>query len=72
LFDLLTADQPNPPSFDFRAIWGLLLENSASPERTAWAFGHALTEYWTQSLTPEQLRSRFDYYLAAASPIVKP
>ena len=72
LFDLLTADQPNPPSFDFRAIWGLLLENSISPERTAWAFGHALTEYWTQSLTPEQLRSRFDYYLAAASPIVKP
>ena len=72
LFDLLTAAQPNPPSFDFRAIWGLLLENSASPERTAWAFGHALTEYWTQSLTPEQLRSRFDYYLAAASPIVKP
>lgn len=66
LFDLLTADQPNPPSFDFRAIWGLLLENSASPERTAWAFGHALTEYWTQSLTPEQLRSRFDDYLKIA------
>jgi len=72
LFDLLTADQPNPPSFDFRAIWGLLLENSASPERTAWAFGHALTEYWTQSLTPEQLRSRFDDYLKMANPIVKP
>ncbi len=71
LFDLLTADQPNPPSFDFRAIWGLLLENSASPEHTAWAFGHALTEYWTQSLTPEQLRSRFDYYLKIASPIVE-
>ncbi len=66
LFDLLTADQPNQPSFDFRAIWGLLLENSASPERTAWAFGHALTEYWTQSLTPEQLRSRFDDYLKIA------
>ncbi|MCY7273170.1 MAG: GTPase family protein, partial [Phormidesmis sp. CAN_BIN44] len=63
LFNLLTADQPNPPSFDFRAIWALLLENSASPERTAWAFGHVLTEYWTQSLTPEQLRSRFDDYL---------
>ncbi len=70
LFDLLTADQPNPPSFDFRAIWGLLLENSASPERTAWAFGHALTEYWTQSLTPEQLRSRFDDYLKISNPTV--
>ena len=67
LYNLLTADQSNPPSFDFRAIWGLLLENSASPERTAWAFGHALTEYWTQSLTPEQLRSRFDYYLIDGS-----
>ena len=72
LYNLLTADQSNPPSFDFRAIWGLLLENSASPERTAWAFGHALTEYWTQSLTPEQLRSRFDDYLKMANPIVKP
>jgi len=71
LYNLLTADQSNPPSFDFRAIWGLLLENSASPERTAWAFGHALTEYWTQSLTPEQLRSRFDDYLKMASPIVE-
>ncbi|WP_068815040.1 GTPase family protein [Phormidesmis priestleyi] len=71
LYNLLTADQSNPPSFDFRAIWGLLLEDSASPERTAWAFGHALTEYWTQSLTPEQLRSRFDDYLKMASPIVE-
>lgn len=66
LFNLLTADQPNSPSFDFRAIWGLLIENSASPEHNAWAFGHALTEYWTQSLTSEQLRSRFEHYLTIA------
>ncbi|MCY7323694.1 MAG: 50S ribosome-binding GTPase [Phormidesmis sp. CAN_BIN36] len=70
LFNLLTADQLNPPSFDFRAIWGLLIENSASPDHNAWAFGHALTEYWTQSLTPEQLRSRFEFYLTA-SPTVR-
>lgn len=66
LFNLLTADRPNPPDFDFRAIWGLLIENSASPEHNAWAFGHALTEYWTQSLTSEQLRSRFEHYLTIA------
>ncbi len=63
LFDLLTAHQPNPPSFDLRNLWGLLIENSASPEHNAWAFGHALTEYWTQSLTAEQLRSRFEHYI---------
>ena len=72
LFNLLAAHQPNSPSFDLRAIWGLLIENSASPEQNAWAFGHALTEYWTQSLTPEQLRSRFEHYEAIATPTVKP
>jgi uncharacterized protein len=62
LFSLLNVDT-NPLKFDMLAFWSLLLENSASPDRNASAFGQALVEYWTQNLTPEQLRSRFDYYL---------
>jgi uncharacterized protein len=63
LFSLLNVDA-NPLKFDILALWSLLLENSASPDRNASAFGHALVEYWTQNLTPEQLRSRFDAYLS--------
>jgi uncharacterized protein len=67
LFNLLTPHQLNPPSFDLMSLWGLLLENSAPPDKNAWAFGHALTEYWTQSLTPDQLQSRFEHYLQVAT-----
>ncbi|MBD2307630.1 GTPase family protein [Chroococcidiopsis sp. FACHB-1243] len=62
LFSLLNPDK-NPRNFDLLALWSLLLENSASPENNAWAFGHALVEYWTQSLTVEQLRQRYEGYL---------
>lgn len=61
LFALLKTD--GKPNFDLLSLWPLLLENSAAPDRNAWAFGHALIEYWTQSLTVEQFRKRFDYYL---------
>ncbi|MBD2532611.1 GTPase family protein [Nostoc flagelliforme FACHB-838] len=64
LFSLLNTANPNPLNFELRSLWPLLLENSASPDRNAWAFGHALVEYWTQNLTVEQLRERFEYYLA--------
>jgi hypothetical protein len=59
LFSLLHPDQ----SFDLRALWPMLLENSARSDRNAWAFGRALVEYWTQNLTVEQLRERFEFYL---------
>ncbi|GAB4242038.1 MAG: hypothetical protein Kow00121_68020 [Elainellaceae cyanobacterium] len=49
-------------SFDLMALWPVLLDNSTSPDRNAWAFGHALVEYWTQNLTTNQLRQRFEYY----------
>jgi predicted GTPase len=62
LFSLFNADA-NPLKFDLQSLWSLLLENSASPDRDAWAFGHALVEYWTQNLTVEQLRQRYEYYL---------
>ncbi|NEQ39798.1 MAG: GTPase family protein [Okeania sp. SIO3I5] len=62
LFSLLSGDT-NLGSFDMLALWPLLLENPATPDRNAWAFGHALVEYWMQNLTIEQLRERFENYL---------
>jgi len=67
LFPLLNPDtslsKSNSPKFDLLALWPLLLDNSAAGDRNAWAFGHALLEYWTQDLTSEQLQERFKYYL---------
>ncbi|NJP12279.1 MAG: GTPase, partial [Leptolyngbyaceae cyanobacterium RU_5_1] len=60
---LLLSDTPNIHNFDLLSLWPLLLENSAAPDRNAWAFGHALVEYWSQSLTIAQLRKRYDEYL---------
>ncbi|NES78875.1 MULTISPECIES: GTPase family protein [Okeania] len=62
LFSLFSGDA-NLGSFDLLALWPLLLENPSSPDRNAWAFGHALVEYWMQNLTVEQLRERFDSYV---------
>ncbi|HYW20640.1 MAG TPA: GTPase family protein [Nodularia sp. (in: cyanobacteria)] len=66
LFSLLHTSKVNPLNFDLLSLWPLLLENSASPNRNAWAFGHALVEYWTQDLNVEKLRERFNYYLKEA------
>ena len=63
LFPLLNIDNSKSRNFDLLSLWPLLLENPSTPGRNAWAFGHALIEYWTQDLTIEQLRTRFDYYL---------
>ncbi|NES19571.1 MAG: GTPase family protein, partial [Symploca sp. SIO3E6] len=63
LFSLLNKEDSNTLNFDLLSFWPLLIENSASPERNAWAFGHALVEYWTQNLTVEGLQEKFDYYL---------
>ncbi|WP_341528995.1 GTPase family protein [Nostoc sp. UHCC 0302] len=63
LFSLLNTGNSNPLNFELLSLWPLLLENPTSPERNAWAFGHALVEYWSQNLTVEQLRQRFEYYL---------
>ncbi|MBD2039891.1 GTPase family protein [Microcoleus sp. FACHB-672] len=63
LFSLLNAGESNLLNFDLRSLWPVLLENTAAPERNAWAFGHALVEYWTQNLPVEQLQQRFESYL---------
>jgi hypothetical protein len=65
LFSLLSSGESNIRNFDLLSIWPLLLENPASPDRNAWAFGHALVEYWSQNLTVEQLRERFEHYLSS-------
>jgi predicted GTPase len=62
LFTLLSTDD-NKVNFELLAIWPLLLENSGSPDRNAWAFGHGLVEYWTKDLTVDELRDRVEYYL---------
>jgi uncharacterized protein len=66
LFSLLNTDT-HPLTFDLRSLWSLFLDNSAAPDRTAWAFGHALVEYWTQDLTIPELRSRVNHYLGATT-----
>ncbi|MFP4337554.1 MAG: GTPase family protein [Halothece sp.] len=62
LFNLLDSER-NPKAFDLRSLWSLLLDNSESPEKNAFAFGHALVAYWTQELSLSQLREKFEEYL---------
>ena len=63
LFCLLSPEDASPANFDLLVIWPLLLENPGSPDRNAWAFGHALVEYWTQDLSVVKLKERFEFYL---------
>lgn len=63
LYSLLGTGDSNKLNFDLLSLWPLLLENPEAPERNAWAFGHALVEYWTQNLTVIQLKERFELYL---------
>ncbi|MFB2972258.1 GTPase family protein [Aerosakkonema sp. BLCC-F183] len=65
LFSLLGNDDGNKLKFDLLSLWPLLLEKSGTPDRNAWAFGHALVEFWTQNLTIEQLREKYEYYSKA-------
>ncbi len=54
----------NPNSFDLLSLWSILLENNEISQKNTWAFGHALVEYFTQNLTINQLRERFNFYLS--------
>jgi hypothetical protein len=62
LYGLLNTPD-KPLTFDLLSLWSLLTNNSAAPDKNAWAFGHALVEYWTQNLNLDQLEKRFNYYL---------
>jgi hypothetical protein len=63
LFNLFNSDS-KLYEFDLRSLWSLLLDNSESPEKNAFAFGHALIAYWTQDLSLNQLREKFEEYLS--------
>lgn len=68
LFSLLTEESgwkaTGTAGFDLLTLWPLLLKNSdRTADRQAWAFGHALVEYWTQTIPPEQMEARIDFYL---------
>ncbi|MGJ3254538.1 MAG: GTPase family protein [Elainellaceae cyanobacterium] len=74
LFSVLNTDDSKSKSFELLSLWNVLTDTpklsdgKPSPEvtRNAWALGHALVEYWTQDLTVNQLRERFDFYLKQA------
>ena len=60
---MLLVEDAKINNFDFLALWSLLLDNEATPDRNAWAFGHSLVEYWTQNLTIDELKTKFEFYL---------
>lgn len=62
------------PDFDFLALWPLLLDRTAAPDRTTWALGHALSEYWLGERTTgvEGLRDRYTFYLATDPALPRP
>ena len=64
-YDLYALIQPKTP-LDLKALWNLLTDNASAPDHVAWAFGHALTEYWIQNLSIEQLEARYHHYLNQA------
>ncbi|MBD2576113.1 GTPase [Oscillatoria sp. FACHB-1406] len=63
LFSLLNGGDSEKRNFDLLALWPFLLEHPSTPDRDAWAFGHALVEYWAQNLSSAQLQQRYEHYL---------
>ncbi|MEL7494116.1 MAG: GTPase [Cyanobacteria bacterium J06554_11] len=55
-------------TFDLLTLWPQLLKNDECypADRRAWAFGHALVEYWTQAIPLSQLNQRIDHYLTTS------
>ncbi len=65
LFSLLAAGNAQARNFDLLALWPILIKGNDqhSASRRAWAFGHALTEYWTQDISINQLEERIEFYI---------
>jgi predicted GTPase len=63
LHSLLNTSQSKSIDFDLLSLWPLLLNNVAAPNKNAYAFGHTLVEYWTQSIAADRLQERFSHYL---------
>lgn len=60
---LLLNKQANFSNFDLRSLWQLLLTDNDTQNLNIMALGNALVEYWTQNLSSEELRNRYQYYL---------
>lgn len=63
LFNLLSENEEENNQFDLLSLWTLVVENNGLPEDDAWAFGHALVEFWTKKLTINELEKRYQFYL---------
>ena len=63
-YDLFKVVASPEGKLDLLDLWPLLLDRNDKPDRAAWAFGHAMVEYWTRELSVEQTRQRIDHYLA--------
>ena len=65
---MLLDDDASLNNFDLRSLWSLLLDSSDGiGSNNAWAFGHALVEYWTKNLSSAQLQERYQFYLQQVS-----
>ncbi|WP_017297096.1 GTPase family protein [Nodosilinea nodulosa] len=62
-YDLFKVVGPDTARLDLLALWPLLLEHNDQPDRAAWAFGHAMVEYWSQGLSIAGTRQRVEHYL---------
>lgn len=51
LFNLLNDNNKQNKQFDLLSLWTLIIDMKGLPEDDAWAFGHALVEFWTKILT---------------------
>ncbi len=67
-YDLARLLQP-AQGFDLRLLGSLVLSNDLPAERSIWALGQALVEYWTQPLdtepSEERLQASYREYLAS-------
>lgn len=62
LFSLLSEGDEDIGNFELRSLWPVLLDNPDPPNRNAWAFGHAVVEFWLQDLSTQQLKAHFAEY----------
>ncbi len=68
LFSLLSDESgwqaKGTAGFDLLTLWPLLLKNTGpAADKQAWALGQALVEYWTQSISVNQVEERVAFYL---------
>jgi hypothetical protein len=70
LFDLFSSGSQrnsSKASFDLLTLWPQILKNNDRPaDKSAWALGHALSEYWTQNIPASQIEQRIAFYLEKA------